>query len=166
MFSVTFFPCEHTCVCDDCRIKNRIGRRTGIGGWNQCPLCQEEIKLILKRTKTTTITTTTNNNNIDSDGGNNDNRNYEISEDDIYRTIDSLREQYWNWVHEVKPYLHPSFTKQFRRKSKTKIKKVLTEAAIVRNGGDNNANDNNLQYGGTQPMGMKCIMDYTACIIS
>ena len=103
---VVFFPCEHVCVCDDCRFVKRIGSK-GEGGWKFCPLCHEEIKLMLRRVK----------------------------KEGELQSLETLREQYWNWVNEVKPYLNPKFLKQFKRKSTARIKTATKEAVDIKNGG-------------------------------
>ena len=99
--STIFFPCEHACVCDDCRFVKLIGSKS-VGGWNHCPLCHEDIKFIRKR--------------VDNYGKE--------------KTIERLRNEYWSWVHEIKPYVNPVFLKQFKRKSKANIKRALSVAAM------------------------------------
>mmetsp|Transcript_19057 Transcript_19057/g.27985 ORF Transcript_19057/g.27985 Transcript_19057/m.27985 type:complete len:624 (-) Transcript_19057:351-2222(-) len=91
-----FFPCEHQCVCDECVESHCFGNRNddaksslSSSSVRCCPLCGEEIKLIL---------------DFDAVGGGK-----------------AVREKYWSWVNEVKPFIPKSFVSNFPQKSKKSI---------------------------------------------
>ena len=46
-----FFPCRHACVCEPCREEHCIGVKDSStqSAWRACPLCMEEIKIVLPR---------------------------------------------------------------------------------------------------------------------
>jgi hypothetical protein len=49
--SYVLFPCEHTCICDRCKSKEKFCSELELskipGGYSCCPICAGAIKLIL-----------------------------------------------------------------------------------------------------------------------
>eukprot|EP00944_MAST-04C_sp_MAST-4C-sp1_P001470 g1470.t1 len=48
---MVFFPCRHACVCNECMKEHNIGTKDTREqtAWRACPLCMEEIKIVLPR---------------------------------------------------------------------------------------------------------------------
>lgn len=135
--TMIFFPCEHSCVCEDCRRLHSIGMRTRHQNRHHpqhqttneansknndvivvenpllCPICNDEIKLTLR-----------------------------FSHD--------ARERYWSWVHEVRPYLDPSFSKYFHRRSRKSIRRRISE--------QNDNNNHVMSAGSTIDTTCSCII--------